>query len=520
MQAYTAHQPPDNPPTGPVPALLEIARFGNKRDTRPRRQRVTWDALAAELLRHAVRREKDGPLWSPAAYPDGATRKDEHVAAVTALVYDVDGAAPDWHLLDGLAFAAYTTHSHLVVCEHNPTGAPCWRLVLPLTRPVARADWRRVWRRARARYAPEADPACSDASRMYYLPACPPGARPAAQRGEGAPVDPAALPETPEEAQERELAAARPARPAARGPLDGERPGDRYARETSWAGILEPVGWRSGGVRRGQEIWIRPGRTDDRDARSANTTRDGNLWVWTSNAPPFAPNVSYTKLHAHVLLEHGGDWRAAVRALAERYGPPLAVALTHRRDGTANGHAPPPAAPGPAPALTRPEPDGYLLTDYGNAERLVAHHGRELRYCPTWHKWLVYDAAAGRWVEDAGACRVKDRARATVRRMAADAVGLLDDDPEGARRLFTHATRSEMASRLAAMVAVAEGDPGVWVTPDELDADPWVLNVGNGTIDLRTGGLRRHDPADLLTMVAPVEYHPDAAAPDLGAVHR
>ena len=96
--------------------------------------------------------------------------------------------------------------------------------------------------------------------------------------------------------------------------------------------------------------------------------------------------------------------------------------------------------------------------------------------------------------------------------MAADAVGLLDDDPEGARRLFTHATRSEMASRLAAMVAVAEGDPGVWVTPDELDADPWVLNVGNGTIDLRTGGLRRHDPADLLTMVAPVEYHPDAAA--------
>jgi putative DNA primase/helicase len=45
---------------------------------------------------------------------------------------------------------------------------------------------------------------------------------------------------------------------------------------------------------------------------------------------------------------------------------------------------------------------------------------------------------------------------------------------------------------------------------DELDRDPWALNCPNGTLDLRSGKLRTHDPADLITRLAPVEY--DAAA--------
>src|SRR5436305_2058787 len=31
------------------------------------------------------------------------------------------------------------------------------------------------------------------------------------------------------------------------------------------------------------------------------------------------------------------------------------------------------------------------LTDLGNARRLVARHGREIRYCPSWNSWLVWD---------------------------------------------------------------------------------------------------------------------------------
>ena len=46
------------------------------------------------------------------------------------------------------------------------------------------------------------------------------------------------------------------------------------------------------------------------------------------------------------------------------------------------------------------------------------------------------------------------------------------------------------------------------VTPDDLDADPFLLNCPNGELDLRTGELRAHDPADLLTKMTGAAYHP------------
>ena len=55
--------------------------------------------------------------------------------------------------------------------------------------------------------------------------------------------------------------------------------------------------------------------------------------------------------------------------------------------------------------------------------------------------------------------------------------------------------------------------PGIIVNHEQLDSDPWLLNVANGTIDLRTGELRPHNPDDLCTMQAPVAYDPNAVAP-------
>ena len=63
------------------------------------------------------------------------------------------------------------------------------------------------------------------------------------------------------------------------------------------------------------------------------------------------------------------------------------------------------------------------------------------------------------------------------------------------------------------MIRLARGVHGILVNHEHLDADPWLLNVENGTIDLRTGKLRPHDPADLCTLQAPVVFDPHAAAP-------
>jgi putative DNA primase/helicase len=47
----------------------------------------------------------------------------------------------------------------------------------------------------------------------------------------------------------------------------------------------------------------------------------------------------------------------------------------------------------------------------------------------------------------------------------------------------------------------------------EFDNNPWLLNVPNGTFDLRTGQLLRHNPADYLTQLAGTDYHADAKCP-------
>ena len=56
-----------------------------------------------------------------------------------------------------------------------------------------------------------------------------------------------------------------------------------------------------------------------------------------------------------------------------------------------------------------------------------------------------------------------------------------------------------------------EADPGqIFVRADELDKDPYALNTPSGTVDLRTGSLRRHNPRDLITKTTHVPFDPEA----------
>jgi putative DNA primase/helicase len=149
---------------------------------------------------------------------------------------------------------------------------------------------------------------------------------------------------------------------------------------------------------------------------------------------------------------------------------------------------------------------GYNLTDLGNARRLVHRHGRNLRYCWLWRKWLVWDGK--RWVKD-DTGEVYRLAKETVSSIYQEAAAAPND--EARKELGKHATRSEAGARIKEMVDLARSD--VPVMPDELDASPDLLNTESGTIDLRTGELREHRREDLITKIAPTTYGPDAAAP-------
>ena len=149
----------------------------------------------------------------------------------------------------------------------------------------------------------------------------------------------------------------------------------------------------------------------------------------------------------------------------------------------------------------------FPYTDLGNAERLAMLHGDVLRYVHASKTWLVWDGA--RWKRDATA-EVERRAKDTVRRTFQSAADLDEDDQEA---LMKFARRSEAKPRLDAMMRLAQSEDGISVEPNQLDRDRWALNVVNGTLDLRTGKLRAHDPADLNTKLAPVSFEPGAECP-------
>lgn len=159
--------------------------------------------------------------------------------------------------------------------------------------------------------------------------------------------------------------------------------------------------------------------------------------------------------------------------------------------------------------------DGLMRTDYGNAERLVGRHGEDLRYSHAWRTWLVWNNKC--WARDATA-EVERRAKETVRSMYAVASKIEDDE---ARKVWNRwAALSESAGKIHAMVSLAESERRVVVQPDELDADPWLLNCLNGTVNLQNGKLREHRKGDMLTKLCPVEYDEDAESPTWDAFLR
>lgn len=165
------------------------------------------------------------------------------------------------------------------------------------------------------------------------------------------------------------------------------------------------------------------------------------------------------------------------------------------------GRGDPPSRP-----TTGTEPRRFNLTDMGNAERFVARHGRDVRYCYLWGKWLVWSGV--RWERDDSG-RVHRLAKETVRGIYAEAAAAAD---EGTRKAIAqHATRSEAEAKIKAMLELAKSE--VPVSPNDLDANPWLLNASNGTVDLKAGELRPHRREDLLTKMAGAKYDPAAATP-------
>ncbi|HEV8279807.1 MAG TPA: phage/plasmid primase, P4 family [Streptosporangiaceae bacterium] len=148
-------------------------------------------------------------------------------------------------------------------------------------------------------------------------------------------------------------------------------------------------------------------------------------------------------------------------------------------------------------------------TELGYARRLIAVYGDRLRFVPAWNRWLVWDGK--RWIQDSTG-QAPRWMKVIARRLTTDALAL---EGETERKAAMHlARRAESAASVRGALTLASTESRIVVTPDDLDADPFLLNCTNGTLDLRTGELHPHDPADLLTKMTGAPYQPGAAGPE------
>lgn len=184
------------------------------------------------------------------------------------------------------------------------------------------------------------------------------------------------------------------------------------------------------------------------------------------------------------------------------------------------GSTPDNAGPAPVERGTVPKAK-HLCTDQANANRLVAAYGSRVLVAAG--RWYVWDDA--RWKPDEAdvyryACRlsaiVKDEARNVLAKakkaMESDgAASHMERAAGAAEALEKWSTRCESKGTIEAAIGLARKMLNVDVSV--LDRDPWLLNCRNGVVDLRTGDLRPHDPADFITKITDIEFNPAAQCP-------
>lgn len=151
---------------------------------------------------------------------------------------------------------------------------------------------------------------------------------------------------------------------------------------------------------------------------------------------------------------------------------------------------------------------GQATTDLGNAQRLVILHGADLHWIPEHAAWFAWNGA--HWIEDTSGEAAR-RAQATARSILIEAYNA--EEKSEVKRLGAWAFSSQNRGKLDAMLDLAKSQTGITIPITQFDSDPLKLNFLNGTLDLRSGSLRAHNPIELLSKQIQLNYDPKATCP-------
>lgn len=340
---------------GAITPQIMISKFSGRRDNNAKTIPLDVQGFRNLFRVSAERSEKDGKAWSPTIF-DGGKRASTNALQICALVLDFDGGHDPYDFTNawatqGLGFIVHSTHS-------STPDVPKWRAIFLFeTAYSVREHGESRWKELHRYYADVlgggvADPV-EDVARLYYLPAHKPGSDPFYVERDGSAID-------WRKADTKLI-------PDGREALNGQRrAGDIYNEVATWEEILEPHGWTKCREKYGNlDLWQRPGENANGDhcARTGVGHIGDRFINWSSDPSVrmFEQNKPYDKLGVYARLNHGGDIRAAVAAVA--------------RD---------PRVQSQLPAQTKPEPrpNPKTTADTGRTTdglRTIETHNRELR---------------------------------------------------------------------------------------------------------------------------------------------
>ena len=153
------------------------------------------------------------------------------------------------------------------------------------------------------------------------------------------------------------------------------------------------------------------------------------------------------------------------------------------------------------------------LDSYGDMRnaKAFAHKWRgKLVYITTRDAWLKWEG--GRWK----LCE-KDEQIACAKECVADlllsASAAFANDQDKGKKLVADAMAAHNLPKIIAMLRLAVSEPGMAVTDRELDANPMVLGVQNGVVDLVTGHHLFNQPEFLVTRYCSASFVEDMPCP-------
>lgn len=179
---------------------MKLSTFFSEKDNDPKLIEASWEGLEDSFKRPrkcacsiATCHRSDcagklGTAWSPACWAPGETRRASTVQEVSAFVIDLDKVQPEKlaeliGLVGNYRIIVHSSHSD------HPTER-CLRVIVAMTRPVPGKLWSKFWQATVEHLnlplgKGGADPACKDASRIFFTPSRPYDACDKADDGSG-----------------------------------------------------------------------------------------------------------------------------------------------------------------------------------------------------------------------------------------------------------------------------------------------------------------------------------------------